>query len=146
MRLTNARLKSSPPGQAIRAYSRYGCPGLVSTLSEDHIYNIDNHHLGAGNGHWTNQDRNSRGGDSGGWSVDHFCAEEGCSFDQIWKMVRSAEVGGASLANDNRYNAGWMMITNPDDWDIIKASLVDGANIAEPYEAKMNADGFEGCN
>ena len=43
------------------------------------------------------------------------------------------------------YEAGWMVIISPEDWDAVKAGLVSGADVAAPYEAKMAADGFDGC-
>ncbi len=50
-----------------------------------------------------------------------------------------------SLANDDPYGAGWMVIIKPADWASAKATLVAGAAVAAPYEAKMAADGFAGC-
>ncbi len=50
-----------------------------------------------------------------------------------------------ALANDDPYDKGWMVILKPDDWDSVKGSLTPGADVAAPYEAKMDADGFEGC-
>jgi glycine cleavage system H protein len=49
-----------------------------------------------------------------------------------------------SLANQDPY-AAWMVQLKPEDWDSVKASLVPGSEVAGPYEAKMAADGFEGC-
>lgn len=49
-----------------------------------------------------------------------------------------------SLANDDPYT-NWMVILQPDDWDSVKGGLVLGSDVAAPYEAKMDADGFEGC-
>jgi len=50
-----------------------------------------------------------------------------------------------SLANDDPYDAGWLVILKPDDWDSVKGSLVSGSDVAGPYEAKMDAEGFGGC-
>jgi glycine cleavage system H protein len=50
-----------------------------------------------------------------------------------------------SLANDDPYNAGWMVIIKPADWASVKPTLVPGSAVAAPYEAKMAADGFAGC-
>jgi len=47
-------------------------------------------------------------------------------------------------ANDDPYG-NWMVILKPDDWDSVKGGLVLGSDVAAPYEAKMDADGFEGC-
>ena len=49
-----------------------------------------------------------------------------------------------SKANDDPYS-NWMVILQPDDWDSVKGDLVLGSDVAAPYEAKMDADGFEGC-
>ena len=50
-----------------------------------------------------------------------------------------------SLANTDPYGEGWLVVLKPEDWDAVKASLVPGSQVAGPYEAKMNADGFAGC-
>ena len=49
-----------------------------------------------------------------------------------------------SMANDDPYT-NWMVILKPDDWDSVKGELTPGTDVAAPYEAKMDADGFEGC-
>ncbi len=49
-----------------------------------------------------------------------------------------------SAANADPY-AAWMVQLQPEDWDSVKASLTPGTDVAGPYEAKMDADGFEGC-
>jgi glycine cleavage system H protein len=49
------------------------------------------------------------------------------------------------LANDGPYGRGWLVILKPEDWDSVKGSLTPGAEVAAPYEAKMAADGFDGC-
>ena len=54
-------------------------------------------------------------------------------------------VAKPSMANDDPYNAGWMVLLKPADWDSIKPSLTPGSAVAPKYEAKMNADGFAGC-
>ncbi len=54
-------------------------------------------------------------------------------------------VAQPSLANDDPYGAGWMVIIRPADWASVKPSLVPGTAVAAPYEAKMAADGFAGC-
>ena len=59
--------------------------------------------------------------------------------------VNAALVDNPSLANVDPYEAGWMVILQAEDWDSVKPSLVDAAEVAAPYEAKMAADGFEGC-
>jgi glycine cleavage system H protein len=49
-----------------------------------------------------------------------------------------------SLANEDPY-AAWMVQLKPEDWDGVKGSLTPGAEVAGPYEAKMDSEGFEGC-
>ena len=51
-----------------------------------------------------------------------------------------------SLANDDPYGRGWLVILKPEDWDSVKGSLTPGAELEAPYEAKMAADGFDGCS
>jgi len=59
--------------------------------------------------------------------------------------VNEAMVNTPSIANDDPYGAGWLIILKPEDWGSVKGSLVPGAEVAGPYEAKMDADGFAGC-
>jgi len=59
--------------------------------------------------------------------------------------VNETLVGQPSIANDDPYGAGWMVIIQAEDWDTVKATLVTGTDVAAPYEAKMAADGFDGC-
>ncbi|HMT13277.1 MAG TPA: glycine cleavage system protein H [Aestuariivirga sp.] len=54
-------------------------------------------------------------------------------------------VGKPSLANDDPYDKGWMVLLKPNDWAGVKASLTPGSAVAAKYEAKMAADGFAGC-
>lgn len=54
-------------------------------------------------------------------------------------------VAKPSLANEDPYLAGWMVIIKPDDWAGAKATLTPGSQVAPKYEAKMDADGFSGC-
>jgi glycine cleavage system H protein len=49
------------------------------------------------------------------------------------------------LANDDPYEAGWLVVLKPEDWDSVRSSLVPGSEVADKYEAKMAADGFDGC-
>jgi glycine cleavage system H protein len=58
--------------------------------------------------------------------------------------VNDALLSNPSLANQDPY-AAWMVQLKPEDWDGVKASLTPGSDVAGPYEAKMAADGFEGC-
>lgn len=59
--------------------------------------------------------------------------------------VNDALVDNPGLANEDPYEAGWMVILKPEDWDAVKAGLTPGADVTAKYEAKMDADGFAGC-
>lgn len=59
--------------------------------------------------------------------------------------VNEELVAQPSLANDDPYDKGWMVILKPTGWAEVKAALVPGSQVAGPYEAKMAADGFAGC-
>jgi glycine cleavage system H protein len=54
-------------------------------------------------------------------------------------------VSNPAMANDDPYEKGWLVILKPEDWDSVKGSLTPGSQVAGPYEAKMEADGFAGC-
>lgn len=58
--------------------------------------------------------------------------------------VNEALMANPSMANADPY-AAWMVQLKPEDWDSVKATLVPGSAVAGPYEAKMTADGFQGC-
>jgi glycine cleavage system H protein len=58
--------------------------------------------------------------------------------------VNEALVANPSMANADPY-AAWMVQLKPEDWASVKATLVPGNAVAGPYEAKMTADGFQGC-
>jgi glycine cleavage system H protein len=53
-------------------------------------------------------------------------------------------VSNPSMANEDPYSA-WLVVISPDDWDSVKAGLTPGSEVAGPYEAKMDAEGFDGC-
>jgi glycine cleavage system H protein len=59
--------------------------------------------------------------------------------------VNDAMVASPSMANEDPYTA-WLVVLSPEDWDSVKATLTPGAEVAGPYEAKMEADGFTGCS
>jgi len=54
-------------------------------------------------------------------------------------------VNDPSIANDDPYEKGWLIVLKPEDWDSVKGGLVQGAEVAGPYEAKMDSEGFGGC-
>ena len=55
-----------------------------------------------------------------------------------------ALVENPNLANEDPY-INWMVVLSPDDWDDVKGNLTPGSEVEAPYEAKMDAGGFEGC-
>ncbi len=59
--------------------------------------------------------------------------------------INDAVVSKPDIANDDPYEAGWLVILKPDDWGSVRPQLVMGSDVAAPYEAKMEADGFAGC-
>ncbi len=59
--------------------------------------------------------------------------------------VNEALAATPTLANDDPYGDGWLVVLKPEAWASAKATLVPGAQVAAPYEAKMAADGFAGC-
>ena len=58
--------------------------------------------------------------------------------------VNDEMVGNPSMANQDPYTS-WLVEIAPEDWDSVKGSLTPGAEVADPYEAKMEADGFAVC-
>lgn len=59
--------------------------------------------------------------------------------------VNEAMVAKPNIANSDPYDAGWMVILAPEDWDTVKPTLTPGTDVGPKYEAKMDADGFAGC-
>ncbi len=59
--------------------------------------------------------------------------------------VNGAIVDNPGAINEDPYENGWMVILAPDDWDSVKGGLTPGTDVTAAYEAKMDADGFEGC-
>ena len=49
-----------------------------------------------------------------------------------------------SMANQDPY-AAWLVEISPDDWDGVRGGLTLGSEVASKYEAKMDSDGFSGC-
>ena len=54
-------------------------------------------------------------------------------------------VGNPGAANDDPYVNGWLVKLQPEDWASVKPTLTPGTEVVAPYEAKMDADGFAGC-
>jgi glycine cleavage system H protein len=59
--------------------------------------------------------------------------------------VNEEMVAKPSIANEDPYGKGWLVVLKPTDWAAVKATLTPGAQVAAKYEAKMAADGFAGC-
>ena len=78
--------------------------------------------------------------ESGKWVGPAKCAAGGEVLQTNDELVAKP-----SLANEDPYLAGWMVIIKPDDWAAAKATLTPGSQVAPKYEAKMDADGFSGC-
>ena len=58
--------------------------------------------------------------------------------------VNEELIGNPSMANADPYEA-WMVLLQPDEWDSVRPGLTPGSDVAGPYEAKMESEGFEGC-
>lgn len=59
--------------------------------------------------------------------------------------INDALVAKPDTANDDPYGDGWLIVLKPEDWDSVRPTLTPGADVAPAYEAKMAADGFDGC-
>ena len=67
------------------------------------------------------------------------------AFDAEVKEVNEALASNPKLANSDPYGVGWLMKVRPADWAAARTGLVAGTSVAGPYESKMAADGFAGC-
>lgn len=59
--------------------------------------------------------------------------------------INDALVATPKLANEDPYDKGWLVEIKAENWDAVKGGLATGAAMASAYEAKMAADGFDGC-
>lgn len=59
--------------------------------------------------------------------------------------INETLVATPSIANEDPYGRGWLLVLKPENWAQVKPTLVAGTQVAGPYEAKMAADGFAGC-
>lgn len=59
--------------------------------------------------------------------------------------VNDDMVANPSMANDDPYDAGWLVVLKPDDWGTVVSTLLTGDAVTAPYEAKMDSEGFAGC-
>ena len=67
------------------------------------------------------------------------------AFDAEIVTVNDELTANPKLANTDTYGSGWMVRVKPVDPDAVKGVLTPGAEVAGPYEAKMDADSFAGC-
>jgi glycine cleavage system H protein len=59
--------------------------------------------------------------------------------------VNDAVVSRPGLLNEDPYDKGWLIRLSPTDWETESRSLISGTEAASVFEAKMQAEGFEGC-
>jgi glycine cleavage system H protein len=59
--------------------------------------------------------------------------------------VNASLAATPATVNADPYGSGWMVRIKPSNWEVDSAALVTGAAAAAAFEAKMNADGFAGC-
>jgi glycine cleavage system H protein len=59
--------------------------------------------------------------------------------------VNAAVVATPSIANEDPYGEGWFVRVRPEDWAGYSAKLTPGGDIGPAYEAKMDQEGFAGC-
>ncbi len=60
--------------------------------------------------------------------------------------INDAVSANPGLINEDPYGEGWLVKIQPSDWDADSAGLVSGADAISAFEAKMEADGFDGCS
>lgn len=84
---------------------------------------------------------------------------KGCAIIESGKWVGAAKlasggeivaineplVASPTIANDDPYGEGWLARVRPDDWEGFRGQLTVGAEVGAAYEAKMEGDGFAGC-
>ena len=66
------------------------------------------------------------------------------AFDGTVVAVNETMIERPSLANEDCYGQGWMLVARPSD-EAPLAQLVSGNRLAEAYEAWMAAEDFAGC-
>ncbi len=67
------------------------------------------------------------------------------AFDAEVTEINEELVANPKMAGEQPYGAGWLVKVVPEDWASAKGRLTPGTAVAEPYEAKMAADEFAGC-
>lgn len=59
--------------------------------------------------------------------------------------INNNVISKPDTCNTDPYDAGWLVVVRPENWDEVKPSLIIGSEVADPYESKMAADNFSGC-
>ncbi|SEP83325.1 glycine cleavage system H protein [Ectothiorhodospira magna] len=59
--------------------------------------------------------------------------------------VNEAVSASPGLINQDPYGQGWLVKIKPADWDADAVDLKTGADALTAFQAKMDADGFNGC-
>ena len=59
--------------------------------------------------------------------------------------INDEVVASPAVVNDDPYDKGWLLELAPEDWASVRPGLLTGDAMTTAYEAKMAADGFEGC-
>ncbi|MEL0106433.1 MAG: hypothetical protein VW802_05745 [Rhodospirillaceae bacterium] len=59
--------------------------------------------------------------------------------------INDTVVSKPDTCNEDPYDAGWLVVVKPQNWDEVKPNLIAGTDVSDPYEKKMDADGFAGC-
>ncbi len=67
------------------------------------------------------------------------------AFDAEILDINEAMTADPKMAGQDPYGDGWMVKVQPADWAAAKAMLTPGTEVAGPYEKKMEADAFAGC-
>jgi len=67
------------------------------------------------------------------------------AFDAEILDINEAMTVDPKMAGQDPYGDGWMVKVQPADWASAKAMLTPGTEVAGPYEKKMEADAFAGC-
>lgn len=67
------------------------------------------------------------------------------AFDAEVVEINEPLTEAPDTVNADPYGKGWMLVVKPNDWAAAKSRLVLGAQVAAAYEAKMQAEGFAGC-
>ena len=67
------------------------------------------------------------------------------AFDAEVTEVNDDLVANPRLANSDPYGTGWLVKVRPGAGAVAAAGLLPGSAVVQPYEAKMTADGFAGC-